>query len=130
MLDSFRTHVGGTHIKFRVKGSWRQGVTLGEAMANVRLSNSSTYSFHDLNVDNRGRLILRVRWTGYRSLTYEIPVSGYGGSVHMQSLARRIARAIVHFLTTNAITIPWDRVVLHRLEEMSLGTWMPVLTTI
>ncbi|KAI0069183.1 hypothetical protein BV25DRAFT_1791661 [Artomyces pyxidatus] len=129
-IDSFR-RIGGTHIKFRVKGSYHPGVTLGEAMGNVRLSSSSAYTFHELNTDSRGRLTLRVRWGGYRSLTYEIPVSGYedGRYVNLQSLARRISRAIVHFLTTNAIAIPWDRVVLHRLEETSLGVWVPVLTT-
>ena len=41
-----------------------------------------------------------IQWAGFRSLTYEIPVSTeYDGFVNLQSLARRIARAIVHFMT-------------------------------
>lgn len=31
-------------------------------------------------------------------MTYEIPVDGYEGRVQLQTVARRIARAIVHFL--------------------------------
>lgn len=31
-------------------------------------------------------------------MTYEIPVDGYEGRVQLQTLARRIARACVHFL--------------------------------
>ena len=84
-------------------------------------------------------------------MSYEIPVSaGYDG-VNMQSLARRIARAVVHFvsvrtapsasslmltvrvfivLQANGISIVWDRVVLHRLDETSSGMWTPVLTMI
>ena len=31
-------------------------------------------------------------------MTYEIPVDGYEGRVQLQTLARRIARAVVHFL--------------------------------
>ena len=31
-------------------------------------------------------------------MTYEIPVDGYEGRVQLQTLARRIARACVHFI--------------------------------
>jgi tRNA-specific adenosine deaminase 1 len=42
------------------------------------------------------------QWTGYRSLVYEIPVSNeFDGSVNLQSLVRRISRAIVHFMNVN-----------------------------
>ncbi|KAI0052583.1 hypothetical protein FA95DRAFT_1483081 [Auriscalpium vulgare] len=127
--DSFRGY-DGMHIKFRVKGSYQGGVSLGEAMSNVRLSNSSAYTFQDLKADRSGRITLRVRWSGYSSLTYEIPISGYddGRSINLGSLARRVSRAVVHFLTANAINIPWDRVIIHRLEETSFGVWMPILT--
>ncbi len=35
-------------------------------------------------------------------MTYEIPVDGYEGRVQLQTLARRIARACVHFLQVGA----------------------------
>jgi tRNA-specific adenosine deaminase 1 len=42
------------------------------------------------------------QWTGYHSLVYEIPVSSeFDGVVNLQSLVRRIARAIVHFMNVN-----------------------------
>ena len=83
-------------------------------------------------------------------MTYEIPVDGYEGRVQLQTLARRIARACVHFLQVNAcsstpinvangshpaslqanmIPISWDRVILYHLEEISIGVWQPVLST-
>ena len=65
MLDSFR-RMSGVLIKFRRKGGFRSGITLGEAMANVRLSGNDSYTFHELNVDSRGRIILKIR---VRSLT-------------------------------------------------------------
>jgi hypothetical protein len=121
---------GGVNVKFRLKGGYRQGITLSEATESARLSRSVSYSMHDLAPDARGRITLKVRWAGFRSLTYEIPVStDYDGYVNQQSLARRVARAIVHFMTSNAIALSWDRVVLHRLEEITPGIWIPVLTT-
>ncbi|THH21041.1 hypothetical protein EW146_g436 [Bondarzewia mesenterica] len=90
-------------------------------------------TFHDLKTDHRGRLMLKVRWKGFRSLMYEIPMSGrdhdHGRRINMQSFSRRIARAIVHFLAANAIHIPWDRIIHHHLET-GYSTWQPVLTTI
>lgn len=127
-LDSFR-RLSSTLIKFRRKGGFRSGISLGEAMANVRLSGNDDYTFHDLNVDPRGRIILKIRWSGYTSMTYEIPVDGYEGRVQLQTLARRIARACVHFLQANMIPISWDRVILYHLEETSIGVWQPVLST-
>ena len=59
-LDSFR-RLSSTIIKFRRKGGFRSGISLGEAMANVRLSGNDDYTFHDLNVDPRGRIILKLR---------------------------------------------------------------------
>ena len=59
-LDSFR-RLSSTLIKFRRKGGFRSGVSLGEAMANVRLSGNDSYTFHELNVDSRGRIILKIR---------------------------------------------------------------------
>ncbi|KAF7790096.1 hypothetical protein EIP86_001046 [Pleurotus ostreatoroseus] len=126
--DSFR-RMTNCIVKFRRKGGYRNGVSLGEAMANVRLSGNDDYTFHELNVDGRGRIILKVRWSGYTSMTYEIPVDGYEGRVQLQTLARRIARACVHFLQANMIPISWDRVILYHLEEISIGVWQPVLST-
>ncbi len=83
-------------------------------------------------------------------MTYEIPVDGYEGRVSLQTVARRIARACVHFLQVcacslhstlisahmsftipkaNMIPISWDRVMLYHLEEHSPGIWQPVLST-
>jgi len=121
---------GGVNIKFRLKGGYRQGISLSDATDSARLSRSTNYSMHDLAPDARGRITLKVRWAGFRSLTYEIPISAeYDGFVNLQSLARRIARAIVHFMTSNHVALSWDRVVLHRLEEITPGIWIPVLTT-
>lgn len=39
-----------------------------------------------------------LQWTGYNSMTYELPVDTYDGRVELQTVARRIARACVHFL--------------------------------
>ncbi|KAJ3478123.1 hypothetical protein NLI96_g9984 [Meripilus lineatus] len=116
-------------IKFKRKGGMRSGITLGEAMSSVRLSGNDSYSFYDLNVDHRGRILLQIRWTGYNSMTYEIPVDGYDGRVSLATVARRIARACVHFLQANMIPISWDRVILYHLEEHTPGVWQPVLST-
>lgn len=127
-LDSFR-RLSTTLIKFRRKGGFRSGISLGEAMSSVRLSGNDSYTFHDLNVDSRGRIILKIRWSGYNSMTYEIPVDGYEGRVQLTTLGRRIARACVHFLQANMIPISWDRVILYHLEETTVGVWQPVLST-
>ncbi|EGO01573.1 hypothetical protein SERLA73DRAFT_85313 [Serpula lacrymans var. lacrymans S7.3] len=126
-LDNY--HRSSTIVKFKRKGAFRGGITLGEAQANVRLSGNESYSFHELGVDHRGRMMMRVRWSGYTPLTYEIPIDGYDGRINLQTLARRVARAVVHFLQANAIPIHWDRVELHSLEEISHGLWQPKLMT-
>ncbi|KZP13078.1 hypothetical protein FIBSPDRAFT_869697 [Athelia psychrophila] len=114
-------------IKLKPKGAYRSGLTIGDAQANVRLSGNDAYSFRDLNADVRGRIAMKIRWAGYPSLTYDIPLDGYGDRVNLQTLARRTARAVVHFLQTNIIPIHWDSVEMLRLEEVSHGTWQPVL---
>lgn len=43
-------------------------------------------------------LICSLQWTGYTSLTYEIPLDVHDGRVSMQALARRVSRACVHYL--------------------------------
>ncbi|KAL4241227.1 DUF6741 domain-containing protein [Abortiporus biennis] len=127
-LDSYRRY-STTLIKFKRKGGFRAGISLGEAMSNVRLSGNDAYTFHDLAIDHRGRMILKIRWSGYTSMTYEIPVDGYEGRVSLQTLARRIARACVHFLQANMVPVSWDRVILYHLEEHSPGVWQPVFAT-
>jgi len=117
------------HIKFRRKGSFTAGIGLDEAQSHIRLSGNDAYSFHDLHADSRRRIYLRIKWVGYSSLTYEIPLDGYDGRVDLQTLARRISRACVHYLQANVIPIPWDRVQLHHLEEVSYGVWQPMLST-
>ncbi|KAI0311149.1 hypothetical protein OF83DRAFT_1069297 [Amylostereum chailletii] len=121
----------GRSVKFRVKGSYRKGISLADATASVRLSSSYEYSMHELSLDLRGRMHLQVQWPGYRPLNYEIPVTGYDGMVNMSSFARRLSRAIGHFCQAcNRISIPWDRIILQRLDETQLGVWAPTIATI
>ncbi|KAI0650132.1 hypothetical protein C8Q79DRAFT_998051 [Trametes meyenii] len=96
-LDGYR-RMSSTVVKFKRKGGFRSGITLGEAMSDAHLSNNYDYSVYDLNADARGRIILKIKWTGYNSMTYELPVDTYDGRVELQTVARRIARACVHFL--------------------------------
>lgn len=60
-LDSYHRRYSSTIIKFKRKGGFRSGITLGEAMSNVRLSGNDSYSYHDLGVDHRGKIILKIR---------------------------------------------------------------------
>uniref|UniRef100_A0A8H8CKR6 DUF6741 domain-containing protein n=1 Tax=Psilocybe cubensis TaxID=181762 RepID=A0A8H8CKR6_PSICU len=127
-LDAYRVP-SALHLKFKRKGSFSSGIGLDEAQQRIRLSGNDAYTFHDLHADSRGRIHLRVKWTGYSSLTYEIPLDGYDGRVDLQTLARRVSRACVHYLQANVIPILWDRVLLHHLEEISYGVWQPMLST-
>ncbi|KAH9991440.1 hypothetical protein BJV77DRAFT_1007459 [Russula vinacea] len=126
--DTRALHVA---IKFRLKGSTHSGISLSEALERVRLSTGNAYLMHDIASDMYGgKIQLRVRWSGYRSNTYSIPMSAdYHGYIDLQSLARRTSRAIAHFMQLNGIALAWNRVVIHRLEESNPGTWIPVLTT-
>ncbi|KDR83462.1 hypothetical protein GALMADRAFT_85634 [Galerina marginata CBS 339.88] len=127
-MDAYRVP-SALHLKFKRKGSFTSGIGLDEAQSRIRLSGNDAYSFHDLHADSRGRIYLRVKWTGYSSLTYEIRLDGYDGRVDLQTLARRVSRACVHYLQANVIPILWDRVLLHHLEEVSYGVWQPMLST-
>lgn len=51
----------GRVIKFKRKGAFRPGITVGEAQANVRLSGSDSYTFQDLGVDLRGKVYVNLR---------------------------------------------------------------------
>lgn len=127
-MDTF--HRGTGHrIKFKRKGGFMGGIGLDEAQARVRLSNNDSYTFHDLHSDHHRRILLKVKWAGYSSLTYEIPLDGWERRVNLETLARRVSRACVHYLQANVIPILWDRVVLHHLEEISYGVWQPMLST-
>ncbi|KAF9534988.1 hypothetical protein CPB83DRAFT_755665 [Crepidotus variabilis] len=119
---------GSTHIKFKRKGAFMGGIGLDEAQSRIKLSNNDHYSFHDLHADGRRRIHLKIKWTGYSSLTYEIPLDGYDGRVDLQTVARRVSRACVHYLQANVIPVVWDRVVLHHLEEVQYGVWQPMLS--
>ena len=59
-MDSHRRY-SGTIIKFKRKGGFRSGISLGEAMANVRLSGNDSYTYSDFAVDGRGRIMLKIR---------------------------------------------------------------------
>ena len=67
--DNYRA-MSGALIKFRRKGGFRSGVSLGEAMSSVRLSGNDSYTFHDLNVDSRGRIILKIRVGSFTFAVY------------------------------------------------------------
>jgi len=125
-MDTFR-RLSSTTIKLKRKGAFRSGITIGDAQSNVRLSGADSYTFRDFNADIRGRISLKIKWAGYPSLTYDIPLDGYGERVNLHTLVRRAARAVVHFLQTNIIPIPWDCIEMLRLEEVAPGTWQPVL---
>lgn len=116
-------------VKFKRKGAFRGGITLGEAQANVRLAGYDSYTFNDLGVDHRGKIYVKISWPGYSPLNYEIPIDGYGGLVDLQSLTRRIGRAVSHYLQANIIPIPWDRIELSHMEEVSMGTWHLKMST-
>src|SRR6266702_3002879 len=58
--DQYR-RPGGVNIKFRLKGGYRQGISLSEATDSARLSRSVGYSFQDVASDSRGRITLKVR---------------------------------------------------------------------
>ncbi|KZT12898.1 uncharacterized protein LAESUDRAFT_640421 [Laetiporus sulphureus 93-53] len=101
-LDGYR-RLSSTLLKFKRKGGFRSGITLGEAMSNVMLSGNESYTVYDLNADYRGKIILKIRWSGYATMTYELPVDGYDGRVELQTLARRVARACVHFIQVDIL---------------------------
>lgn len=127
VMDHYR-RPSSMHIKFKRKGGFTAGISLGEAQDHVRLSGNDSYRMHDFHADGRNRILLRVRWAGYASMTYEIPLDGYDGHVSLQTLARRVSRACVHYLQANVIPIVWDRVQLHHLEEVAYGVWQPMLS--
>lgn len=127
IIDTYR-RPSSIHIKFKRKGSFSAGINLGEAQDRVRLSGNDSYRMHDFHADSRNRIFLRVQWAGYASMTYEIPLDGYDGRVSLQTLARRVSRACVHYLQANIIPVVWDRVQLHHLEEISYGIWQPMLS--
>ncbi|KAJ7122792.1 hypothetical protein C8R44DRAFT_704526 [Mycena epipterygia] len=118
------------HIKFKRKGALMAGINLSDAQSTrTRLSGNDAYTIHDLHADRRRRIYLRVRWAGYSPLTYEVPLDVYDGRVSMQALARRVARACVHYLQMNMVPVMYSRVELHHLEETSYGVWQPMLAT-
>lgn len=55
------SRMGSSVIKFKRKGGFRSGITLGEAMSDAHLSSNDEYSLYDLAADSRGRIILKVR---------------------------------------------------------------------
>ncbi|KIK65645.1 hypothetical protein GYMLUDRAFT_364396 [Collybiopsis luxurians FD-317 M1] len=127
-MDAFR-RASSTNIKFKRRGSLMAGISLAEAQGHVRLSSNDYYTVHDLHADRRSTIYLKIRWAGYNSLTYEIPLESYDSRINLQTLARRVSRACVHYLQANRIPIPWDRVDLHHLEEISYGVWQPMLSS-
>jgi len=115
-------------LKFKHKGGYHSGVTLTEAMENVRISGDKLYSHRDLATDGRGNLYMKIIWSGYAPLTYEIPIDGHDGRVSLQTLMRRVSRACLHYIQSRAVLLHPDRILLHSIEEVTPGTWQPVMT--
>ena len=167
-----------TVIKFKRKGGFRSGITLGEAMSDAHLSQNHEYSLYDLNADGRGRIILKIRvrppsvcsaqssrdtaanvvWpavvgvqlddvraargllrrprrapdpcakdrAGVRAL-----LAGKHASCgrHRSWVPCTSTASLTTPLQANMIPVSWDRVILYHLEEISPGTWQPVLST-
>jgi hypothetical protein len=59
-MDAFR-RPSSIHVKFKRKGAFNAGITLGEAQSHVRLSSNDSYSVHDFHADHRGRILLKIR---------------------------------------------------------------------
>jgi len=117
-----------TILKFKPKGGYHSGVTLTEAMDNIRISGDKTYTHRDLNTDSRGNLYMKIIWAGYAPLTYEIPVDGYDGRMSLQTLMRRVSRACLHYVQSRGVPVHPERILLHSIEEVVPGTWQPVMT--
>ncbi|OAX43084.1 hypothetical protein K503DRAFT_766184 [Rhizopogon vinicolor AM-OR11-026] len=116
-------------VTFKRKGAFMAGVSLGEAQANVRLAGSDSYTYSELGVDHRGKIYVKIVWPGYTPLNYEIPVDGYGGRVDLQSLTRRIGRAVAHYLQANVVPVPWNRIEIQQMEGIGIGAWLLKMTT-
>ncbi|KAK2466420.1 hypothetical protein APHAL10511_002062 [Amanita phalloides] len=126
VMDQFR--FSGTHqIKFKRRGAFSAGVSLSEAQSHIRLSNNDHYTLYDLNADGRATILLTIRWSGYPPMSYEVPADSYDGRISLQTLARRVSRACVHYMQSNFVPIMWDRVELHHIEEIAHGVWQPML---
>jgi hypothetical protein len=59
-MDAFR-RASGVHIKFKRRGGFMAGISLAEAQGYTRLSNNDYYSIHDLHVDRRNTIYLKIR---------------------------------------------------------------------
>lgn len=59
-MDHYR-RPSSIHIKFKRKGGFTAGISLGEAQDHVRLSGSDSYRMHDFHADSRNRILLRIR---------------------------------------------------------------------
>jgi hypothetical protein len=61
VVDPLRGRGFGRVLKFKRKGAFRAGITIGEAQANVRLSDSDSFTLQDLGVDMRGKIYVNLR---------------------------------------------------------------------
>lgn len=60
-VDPLRRGGFGRILKFKRKGAFRAGITIGEAQANVRLSDVEAFTLQDLGVDLRGKVYVNLR---------------------------------------------------------------------
>ena len=53
------------------------------------------------------------QWTGYPTLTYEIPIDGHDGRIPLRTLMRRIARGCHHFVQVSLpLILPFSPILL------------------
>ncbi|PAV21102.1 hypothetical protein PNOK_0372900 [Pyrrhoderma noxium] len=116
-----------SRIRFRSKYS-NSGMSLHEAVSGGRPSNGDFYKWHDIHADRNGEIYLKVAWTGYRTITYRVPVDYHEGRVRLSSLIRRVGRACIHYLQSNGISYAYDQVKVPAIEEVQYGVWQPQLT--
>ena len=54
--------------------------------------------YHSQRVTGTKADVCDYQWTGYPTLTYEVPIDGYDGRISLQTLMRRVARGCLHFV--------------------------------
>ncbi|KAJ7063562.1 hypothetical protein C8F01DRAFT_82690 [Mycena amicta] len=139
-IDTSYRPTSSLHIKFKRKNALMAGISLEDAQSTrTKLSGNDLYTMDDLHANHYRRIRLRVQWSGYNPLTYEVPLDDYHRdhhhhhrdrrSIDMQSLCRRVSRACVHYLETYHVPVHQARVQLHHLEEVAYGVWQPMLST-
>ena len=61
-------YVSSTHVRFRREGAARDGISLSEAMAGVRLTEDGSHTPTDLNVRDGGIIVLKIKAGVFQSI--------------------------------------------------------------